>query len=467
MKGYRQIHVPEEPKESQYPILFPALIAMGQLFFNTPLTAKIMVSLFSILCTLFLFYLTKDIFSYLLFPLLLLNVNSSLFLEYSSIIMSEIPLCLSVLAALLVYQKSIENPRNLLLYLCTLTLSILPIHCKSIGVAFSLSFIVITLLSRQYKYVFGHIILLVISIVLFRSMTSWESPYILQLFQRSSYNPEMGLVSLGEMTLRIVTNAKKYGGFLIGNVLWPFLYAYPVYVRIIISSMVSLLTIVGIVRLATTPLRVVSIYLLCYFGILLLWQEQWSSARFLASVVPFLFITFLVGVDSVLYLLSVKKGTFIKSIAHLGNLTITTPSKQKCLISWGIVILLIIGNLAHQQRLVTRNRKQSQDWKNFYACADWIRTNTPKESIVMSRKAELCYLRSQRKGITYPFTHDTQKMLSILSTNKVRYILCDNFYWTHTSIRYLYPLFRSYPNLFTVVYSRGNPDTYVVEYMPR
>jgi len=40
----------------------------------------------------------------------------------------------------------------------------------------------------------------------------------------------------------------------------------------------------------------------------------------------------------------------------------------------------------------------------------------------------------------------------------------DNFSWTNTSPRYLFPAIMSHPELFKVVYSLRNPDTYVLEF---
>ena len=33
-----------------------------------------------------------------------------------------------------------------------------------------------------------------------------------------------------------------------------------------------------------------------------------------------------------------------------------------------------------------RAKNLSSDWKNFYSCTNWIRLNTPRDAIVISKK---------------------------------------------------------------------------------
>ena len=117
--------------------------------------------------------------------------------------------------------------------------------------------------------------------------------------------------------------------------------------------------------------------------------------------------------------------------------------------------------------LIKKNSQISGDWKNFYSCADWVRLNTPPHAIVANRKPELFYLRSLRKGFVYPFSHDVEKVITGLKQGGARYCIFDDFSWTSTTIRYLYPAIMSHPEMFRVVYSLRSPDTYVLEFVPK
>jgi hypothetical protein len=103
------------------------------------------------------------------------------------------------------------------------------------------------------------------------------------------------------------------------------------------------------------------------------------------------------------------------------------------------------------------------DWRNFYSCADWVRLNTKDGAIVMSRKPELVFLRSMRKGLIYPFSHDVDKIYDCIKDQGVTHIIVDDFSWTHTTRRYLYPVLLRYPNSFRAVYTLNDPRTTVYE----
>jgi hypothetical protein len=426
------------------------------------------MALIGVLATLLFFYYGKHYLGYLLIPLLFLIATSSLISDYSVIIMSEMPYLLLTLLALYAYDRSINKPEGKMLFFLAVMLSVLPVHCKSIGFTFSAAYIIVTLFTKRYRYAFAHILLLAGTIIAYRSMTSWDNPYILQLFQRSSYNPEMEYATFGEMMVRAAINIRKYTTFLVGNTLWPLLYSYPVFLKSIVSVLCTVFIVLGWIRILFTPLCMISIYILAYFGILSMWQEQWSSSRFLVGITPFLFLLFFAGIDTLINIRNPVKESFLPRFAKQFRLPdFAHPARKKHLAIWGIILLLISVNICHLSMQTGRNKRLTPDWENFYSCADWLRINTPEDALVMSRKAELLYLRAKRKGISYPFTHDVEKMINVMKNENIQYLVCDNFFWTRTTIRYLYPVIRSYPDMFKIVYAVKSPDTYILEFVNR
>ncbi len=109
----------------------------------------------------------------------------------------------------------------------------------------------------------------------------------------------------------------------------------------------------------------------------------------------------------------------------------------------------------------------TSDWRNYYSCADWVRIHTPANTVVMSRKPELFYMRARRKGLGYPFTHDVEKVIEAMEKNKVTYVVHDNFAWTRTTSKYLYPAIAAHPERFKIVYALKDPDTFVMEFLPQ
>ena len=105
----------------------------------------------------------------LLVPLLVCTAVSGLIAEYSLILMSEIPYVLITLASLLLLEKSLKTPENRTLFWVAIAVSVLPMHCRKIGLSFSVAWIVLALWRRQYRYAFGHIAALVLALVLLKS----------------------------------------------------------------------------------------------------------------------------------------------------------------------------------------------------------------------------------------------------------------------------------------------------------
>jgi hypothetical protein len=126
---------------------------------------------------------------------------------------------------------------------------------------------------------------------------------------------------------------------------------------------------------------------------------------------------------------------------------------------------VVAGNIHYHLTLDNPAERTTRDWVNFYSCADWVRNNTPADAVVMNRKQELFYQRSQRKGCMYPYTHSVEKIIAYMRETGVTHIVYDSFFWTGTTHKYLYPVLRSHPELFRVVYRLQNPDTFVLEFL--
>jgi hypothetical protein len=110
-----------------------------------------------------------------------------------------------------------------------------------------------------------------------------------------------------------------------------------------------------------------------------------------------------------------------------------------------------------------RDAGYSEDWIRFYQAADWLKKNSPENSIVVSRKPALVYLRARRKGLGYPFTYNTEKVKSVIFSSEVDYIIVDRFYWTNTTFEYLVPVLNQNRDKFDIVYTTPPPQTYVIK----
>lgn len=146
----------------------------------------------------------------------------------------------------------------------------------------------------------------------------------------------------------------------------------------------------------------VSIFLILYFGITLVWP--WRGARFLYTIQPFLFYYFLQGI-----------GFVAEKIQRLKFI----PSRVGCYfvhsnLSLVIVFLIIIS----LYKGITDNSRSTQYVRDFQIGTIWLRENSPIDAVIMAEQPQSIYLYSQRKTVEY-----TAAVEEAIEENAMAYIL--------------------------------------------
>lgn len=463
-QGYKNIHLVNSPVATQYPVVFPAFLSLTHFCTNKPFLAKILVMCMGCLVTLSAFYLFRGWFPRSAIPLCFLIGTSAVLDQHSIELLSEIPYVLLTLLALLLLEKSYAFPRQKWLFWLTILVSIMPMNCRSIGVSFSIAFLAANLLNKKYNYVVAHLMLTVVVAVLFKIFTSWDNPYLLQLLQKNSYDPEQGLATFAEMFSRITTNISKYTTEIIPQASLPYISNHYPPLGAFLGIIMAFVILMGCIRNFFLPSKFLSIYAFFYCGILTMWQVQWSSGRFLSGILPVLLYLFFIGISFIFSFVKREQSQSLSLRIKLLCLPSSPPlPKIASVLFWCIAISFSLDNTGFQIQNAGLRKQSSRDWANFNSCADWIRVNTPENAIVVSRKAELVYLRSHRQGMLYAFSHDKEKVIADIKNKRASYILFDGFFWTGTTQKYLYPALVSHPEMYRMVYALRNPDTFVLE----
>jgi hypothetical protein len=309
--------------------------------------------------------------------------------------MSEVPYLFFTLLAMFLLKKSLARPESKMLFWLTIIASVAPINCRSIGLAFSLAWIISCIWSGHYRYAVMHAVMLILTISIFRSFVP-SDPYLVHLFMRNSYEPEAGFVTTGEMWTRILENIARYSGVIVRSSLVPFAHPFPAFLNGLFSTICIGGILIGWIRSFFMPgLRFAGIYLLLYAGILCMWQQQWAGERFLVCVVPFLFLFLLYGLDTLATCFDINgnggKNGFFKKLAEARFFPVSGCARNAI---WIVSAVILLFNLDYGIVNSGTNKKPSADWRNYYSCADWIRLHTPADAIVMSRKPELFFIRS-------------------------------------------------------------------------
>lgn len=112
---------------------------------------------------------------------------------------------------------------------------------------------------------------------------------------------------------------------------------------------------------------------------------------------------------------------------------------------------------------------------NFIKACEWIRDNTPPDSLIATRKSSLSYIWADRKSLHYfditsYSRYDNQyniqfatNTLNYYDRNKVNYIVLDAF--SSDAFNKILPLVQKNTPRFRVLYSTASPQNYVLQVM--
>ncbi|MBN1130349.1 MAG: hypothetical protein JXA71_15260 [Chitinispirillaceae bacterium] len=451
--GYRDLFDPQNPVQSFYPPLFPGLIGFTGMFSDSPMLPKMVIGVISACVILLLFYYVRPLGSSVLIPLLLVSSLSFSFASHATLLMSEIPYLFATLASLLLLEGYRRRGGLGGWFWAAAIVSVTPTFIRTVGITFSAAWIVTTILDKRYKQAAAHALLLIAGMMFLRYLTEGNGSYADALFSKNLYDPELGLVTVTDLVSRVGQNVS----LLFFSLLPRSLLGIPLTRTMAITASFLLLipAFIGWIRNFRLPTRFVSFYVFFYLGMISFQQTQWVGERFLIPLIPFLALFLFLGLETIMDRIV---PSFSKPVQSSKSL------RMKGGVLWFAAIGITVINFSGHLQSIKMNTGLPGDWKNFYSCADWIRLNTPSDAIVVNRKPELFYLRAQRKGFVYPFSHDVEKVIAGLQQGNARYCVLDNFSWTNTSARYLFPAILSHPERFKVVYSLRNPDTYILEF---
>ncbi|MCF8465092.1 MAG: hypothetical protein K9G41_09630 [Flavobacteriales bacterium] len=505
-KGYTSIHSKDQVPGNHFPPGYPVLIASVMKVFSGKITTIKAANGFymwaALMALFFLFRaLTRNI--HLSFVACLLAAYNFHLLEYSTIMMSEIPFVLfSTLTLLLFVKTDFEKPfyKNWKFILFVLTL-VFAFYIRTLGIALFLSFMLILLVQKRWKYA-GFLFVaffLLIAPWQIRSHNLGGNSYINQLLMVNPYRPEMGPMKLADWPNRVSRNVKRYFALEVTNGVMPFeTIDYKQCVKqlkaeageletdttqtklpekeltleekekdaatrgmpgskveitstdYLISILLVLLIAIGLARMKDHRL-LLALYLAGTFSILFLWPEAWFGIRFMLPLVPILIMLILNG---------------------LSELPLFVAEKLKKKEPWILAIAIPFAVFFWMKSdLETRvveleNRGKGvyiSKFKNYFDIATWCSKNLPKDAVVSTRKGQLFYLYANRWVTGFLNTLNQEELLESLHESGVTHVVLDQLGYSSTS-RYLYPAIKKYPGKFKVIYQLKNPDTYLMEF---
>lgn len=453
-KGLTEIWTPEGKPHTQYPFGFPLLLAPVSFLKLSYPWYKLIPWLSGLLSLLVFGLLIKDDKKVLfVLPIFLLAINPY-FLEYAHWVLSELPFALFVLLTFLSFKKWEERGGNI--WLATSIFSaVFANYIRSAGIALYLGIFLYLLLKRNFKaatiFITGCIVL-TLPWSLRNSHYGTTGGYLDQFLMKDPYQPELGFLGIGGLIQRFFANLKIYFVSIIPRMFLPSLDIWGLSGA---APLVMLLTavpaaVVLVFRVIKEP-KAYDWLALAYLGMAMLWPETWSDIRFLLPILPFL----------LLYLVQAYGFIFDR----IFNKRFLWPAAAA-------IVVLVAANFTASWNTISSNletnRYYSYDkysgydpaWQSFFAAAEWVKSNTPDNSIVVSRKPTLFFLGSQRRSFCYPFTANQDSLLR--SLDKADYVMVEPV--SGTGQRFLIPAVQPFLDKnYKIIYANGNPPTYVLQ----
>ncbi len=449
MKGYRNLNLPDEPGHTQYPPFFPLMLALVTLVFGQSFIAfKILIMLCGLGAAYVFFLIAKRVLkehltlalgAYVLVPVLIL---------YNHRILSEIPYLLMTLLSIFFVLKAEEGKRyNSYL---AFALAIVAFFTRTTGIALILAHVVYLFRKKRKMELTVSIsgFLLFFALWLFRSSHySTEGGYLDQFLAKNFYQPQLGTIGFGDFINRVLHNFLYYFFSVIPQSLFALVQAQ--WLLSLIGMVCIVLLVIGFIIKWKSP-SIIDYYWIFSVIFLVIWPEIWSSERFLLPVLPLILIYIVEG------LLWIKGKCHIKYLPVVAGIIFIIVNVSSLSVSAKTAVL---DNIAYLHG--DRYAGYTSDWRRHFEAVEWIKKNIPEDRIIMARKPEFVYLLSRHKSLIYPFTENRDKIQQAI--DQCDYILLDNFYWTQTTRRFLWPVLQQSPERYEIVHQTRKPEFFILK----
>ncbi|MFK7748677.1 MAG: phospholipid carrier-dependent glycosyltransferase [Kordia sp.] len=462
--GYTNIHHAEKEAHYHYPPGYPTLIAGAvTLFSNDIITVKILNGVFLLGAILLLFFIVKKLSQnhHIAFAVSFISLLNYHILGYATIMMSEIPFLFFSLLCIWLFLKNdfskpiFKNWHFLLLLIC-LSFSF---YLRSIALALFVSMVCFVVIKKKWRYLLGFVggfVVLYLPWMLRNSSAS--NTYVSQLSLKNPYQPEQGSIGFSDIIERISINIERYitkeipSGLTSSKEI-----IYTDASAPITEWFIGFLLLIGIafgIYKLPKYSTFILLYVLAFFGLLMVWPSVWYGTRFLVPLIPLLIFLCIFGMISFLEWIQEK----------------CIPKKIKNFTAILTVILLSFWSFMYGSDAVSKLKLKAEteyadNYKNYFALADWIKENANATSVTAVRKEGLFYLFSQKNVTNYKKTLDKEAQLEHLKAKNVDYVIVAQLGYSSTS-KYVVPVIDRYPNKFKMIKQLQNPNTYLMQFVP-
>ncbi len=279
------------------------------------------------------------------------------------------------------------------------------------------------------------------------------NPYFRQLIRVNPLYPEFGLLDAKGWGERIGENAWIY---LLGEipthllpVIFRWTYDPPAFRYRFLPWFIGVfplaLAMIGLV-LSIRRREGLGFYLLLYLVLDLVWPSLWSGIRFLVPILPLLVLCMF---RAIFWLCGLEGNRFRRRTRVAAVLI-------------GVWAILAIRN---QATLAQDVRSYPEPWNSYYKVAEWVRTHTSPDDLIVERKAAMFSYMTGRRTISFPREPDPKKMIAWMEREGVDYVVMTNIPYDDIQ-RYLIPAIVAEQYRFAPAFEVEEPYAAVLRLLP-
>lgn len=261
--------------------------------------------------------------------------------------------------------------------------------------------------------------------------------YIAAFWMVNPYAPDLGRADVSELVQRVLENLWMYSTGILPTSLAGVGGALGLCLGLILAA----LAVLGWVLRIRERVGVHETFFVLYAGLIFVWPSVWSGDRFLLPILPSILLysgealgTLLAGVP--------RRRPHVFAIVVGGALLL--PAAASWLERAGQASACSVGVLASGPMGCYQT-----GMTEMQAMALWTRERLPEGSVVFARKPRLFHAFSGHAAVVYPFSNEEGSLLAQADSMSVDYVVLGN--WDRTGSAYVLPAIQADPKRFCLV----------------
>ena len=264
--------------------------------------------------------------------------------------------------------------------------------------------------------------------------------YFAPLLAVDPYNPALGTITPLKLVERIADNAATYGSRHLSRLV----FGTP-RTGLLFGATFAAAMIYGWVKRVRRP-GLPEVWLPLYLGLVLVWPATWAGARFLFPVIPL--VALYVGVTIADLARAASHPRVFGAALILAGIVTVQPSLAR-----GFRIgALCRDKFAMGQKFACAG----PTFGAFFETAEGVRGKLPAGSVVISRKPTIFYAHSGYQSVLYPLSKVPDSLFKLAERTKAQFLVIDQI--ADLAPKYLHPILRERRDDFCIVKELSRPE---------